>query len=278
MLFPLLLAFQIAGELPVAPLPIPGQDGPLATTQPQAELSFDEARFEECLKQARTDPASAINVASQWAGEAVAESAAYPQQCLGHAYTSLLRWDAAERAFLTARETLAAGQHEWRARLALQAANAALAGTRADAALFDLSLAERDLGPVEAGADPGVAAMIETDRARALVAAGRESEAVGALDKARALDPQSPNAWLLSATLARRLGQLGEAQGYIEAAAKLAPEYPEIGLEAGVIAMLAGRQDAARASWQSVLALAPGDDAASAAKAYLAQLDELAKP
>ena len=271
MLFPLLFVFQIAGELPVAPLPIPGQDTPAAAQQPQGHLSFDEARFEECLKQARTDPATAINTASTWASAAAGESAAYPRQCLGHAYTSLLRWDAAERAFLTARETLGDAQHEWRARLALQAGNAALAGKRTDAALFDISLAERDL----AGGDPAIGAMIETDRARALVADGRESDAAAALDKARTLDPQSPNAWLLSATLARRLGKLTEAQSYIEVAAKLAPTYPEIGLEAGVIAMLAGNREAARASWQSVVALAPDDDAGTSAKAYLAQLAEL---
>jgi hypothetical protein len=270
-LLPFLLAFQIAGELPVAPLPIPA---PQAAVETQgAELSFDEARFEECLQQARTDPATAIATASAWGKEAVGDSAAYPQQCLGHAYTSLLRWDAAERAFLTAREALSTEQHEWRARLALQASNAAIADNRADAALFDLSLADRDL----AGADNGIAAMIETDRARALVASGKEADAVAALERARTLDPQSPNAWLLSATLARRLDKLAEAQGFIETAAKLAPNYPEIGLEAGVIAMLAGDQAAARASWQSVVALAPADDAATSAKAYLAQLDELAQ-
>jgi len=269
MLLPLLLAFQIAGELPVAPLPIPRK----AQVEQNAagELTFDEARFEECLKQARTDPTTAIGTASSWASEAAAETAAYPQQCLGHAYTSLLRWDAAERAFLTARETLGDSHQEWRARLALQAGNAALAGNRADAALFDFSLADRDL----AGSDPAIAAMIEADRARALVAAGREADAVAALEKARALDPQSPNAWLLSATLARRLDQLAEAQAFIETAAKLAPTYPEIGLEAGVIAMLAGNRDAARASWESVVALAPDDEAAAAAKAYLAQLNEV---
>ena len=272
MLFPLLLAFQIAGELPVEPLPIPGQDTPTAVRQPKAELSFDEARFDECLKQATTDPTTAITNASTWTGEAAGETAAYPQQCLGHAYTSLLRWDAAERAFLTARETLGDSQHEWRARLALQAGNAALAGNRADAALFDITLAERDLGD----ADPAIGAMIETDRGRALVAAGRERDAVAALDKARSLDPQSPNAWLLSATLARRLGKLAEAQGYIETAAKLAPTYPEIGLEAGVIAMLAGNREAAKASWESVIAIAPNDDAGTSAKAYIAQLDETA--
>lgn len=270
MLLPFLLAFQIAGELPVGPLPMPTFQTPEMTQGP--ELSFDEARFEECLKEARTDPATAIATASGWSAEAVGDSAAYPQQCLGHAYTSLLRWDAAERAFLSARETLTAGENEWRARLALQAGNAALADNRADAALFDFSLAERDL----ANADPGVAAMIETDRARALVATGKESEAAAALDKARTLDPQSPNAWLLSATLARRQDKLADAQSFIETAASLAPGYPEIGLEAGVIAMLAGNQAAARSSWQSVLALAPDDEAATSAKAYLAQLDELA--
>jgi tetratricopeptide (TPR) repeat protein len=274
MLLPLLLTFQIAGELPVGPLPIPALPPVEQILDQQGPgPSFDEARFEECLKQARTDPATGITTASTWAKEASGDSAAYPEQCLGHAYTSLLRWDAAERAFLTARESLSAGQHEWRARLALQAGNAALADNRADAALFDLSLAERDL----VNEDPGIAAMIETDRARALVASGKEADAAAALEKARALDPQSPNAWLLSATLARRLDKLAEAQTYIETAAKLAPSYPEIGLEAGVIAMLAGDQAAARASWQSVLALAPGDDAATSAKAYLAQLDELAK-
>jgi tetratricopeptide (TPR) repeat protein len=271
MLLPLLFMFQIAGELPVAPLPIPAK--PQVEQEAHAELSFDEARFEECLKQARTDPTTAIDTASTWAGEAAGETAAYPRQCLGHAYTSLLRWDAAERAFLTARETLGDSQHEWRARLALQAGNAALAGNRADAALFDFSLAERDL----ADGDPAIGAMIESDRARALVADGREAEAAAALDKARTLDPQSPNAWLLSATLARRLGKLAEAQSYIETAAKLAPTYPEIGLEAGVIAMLAGNREAAKASWQSVVALAPNDEAGTSAKAYLAQLDELAK-
>jgi len=270
MLLPILLAFQLAGELPVAPLPIPPAKSQVEQ-QSQGQLTFDEARFEECLKQARTDPTTAINTASNWAAEAAAETAAYPQQCLGHAYTSLLRWDAAERAFLTAREVLGDHQNEWRARLALQAGNAALAGNRAEAALFDFSLAEGDL----ADGDPAIASMIETDRARALVADGRDVEAEAALDKARTLDPQSPNAWLLSATLARRLDKLPEAQSYIEMAAKLAPTYPEVGLEAGVIAMLAGNREAAKASWESVVALASEDDAGAAAKAYLTQLAEL---
>ena len=98
-----------------------------------------------------------------------------------------------------------------------------------------------------------------------------------ALEKARTLDPQSPYAFLLSATLARRQGKLAEAQGFIETAAALAPDYPEIGLEA-VGAMLGGREDAAKASWQSVLEVEPDGEAAAAARGYLAQLGESVEP
>ncbi len=105
---------------------------------------------------------------------------------------------------------------------------------------------------------------------------GREAEAEATLASARTLDAQSPFAWLLSATLARRLGKLDEAQGFIETAAALSPNYPEIGLEAGVIAMLDGRREAAEASWRSVVELAPDSAEATSARAYLAQAAEIA--
>jgi Flp pilus assembly protein TadD len=118
--------------------------------------------------------------------------------------------------------------------------------------------------------------MVEVDRARAMVMQGREGEAEATLAAARTLDAQSPFAWLLSATLARRLGKLDDAQGYIETAAALSPDYPEIGLEAGVIAMLDGRQEAAEASWRSVVELSPDSAEAASARSYLAQAAELA--
>ena len=91
------------------------------------------------------------------------------------------------------------------------------------------------------------------------------------------LDPQAPLTWLLSATLARRLGKLDEAQGFIEIAAALAPDYPETALEAGVIAMLQGREDAAKASWESAVELDDGGLTADIARGYLAQLAEPAE-
>jgi tetratricopeptide (TPR) repeat protein len=243
------------------------QDG--AAAVPQRTVAED--RLTVCLDRARTDPTTAIVEASDWSAQTAGADAGYAQQCLGQAYTMLLRWDAAERAFLAARDATGAGEHFRRARLATMAGNAALAGERPADALVSLDLAANDAG---AAADDGLRAMIEVDRARALVMQGREAEADATLAAARTLDAQSPFAWLLSATLARRLGKLDEAQGYIETASALAPDYPEIGLEAGVIAMLAGRQDAAEASWRSVVELDPGGPAAASARAYLAQVAE----
>src|SRR5690606_33593369 len=113
----------------------------------------------------------------------------YPRQCLGMAYTALLRWQAAERAFLEARELAATTAHFRRAQLAAMAGNAALAEERADAALFALDLAAAD---AEASGDAGLRAVVQIDRARALVLQGDETAAETALASARTLDPQSP--------------------------------------------------------------------------------------
>ena len=244
------------------------QDGSVAAQPPR---TVAEDRLTVCLDLARSDPAGAIAESSGWSSEASGAEASYPQQCLGFAYSMLLRWDAAESAFLDAREAAGAADPFRRARLATMAGNAALAGERGAAALAALDLAAAD-----ASGDDGLRAMVEVDRARALVMLGREGEAEATLAAARTLDPQSPFAWLLSATLARRLGKLEDAQGHIETAAALSPDYPEIGLEAGVIAMLAGRAEAAEASWRSVIEIAPDSEAAASARAYLAQVAELA--
>lgn len=245
------------------------QDGAAAPLPPR---SVAEDRLSLCLGRARTDPTTAIVEASTWSTDASGSEDSYPQQCLGLAYTVLLRWPAAERAFVAAREAAGESDRFRRAQLATMAANAALADERPVDALASLELAA---GDAAASADDGLRAMVEVDRARALVLQGREAEAEATLASARALDPQSPYAWLLSATLARRLGKLAEAQGHIETAAALSPGYPEVGLEAGVIAMLAGRREAAEASWRSVVELAPASAEAASARAYLAQASEL---
>lgn len=258
----------------LAPLALAAQ-GAVNALPPAPARTLDEDRLVVCLDKARTDPTTAISEAGQWLGEAAGARASYPQQCLGMAYTALLRWRAAEEAFLAARDALPADAHFRRAQLGAMAGNAALAEDRGAAALVALNAAAQD---AEAAGDDALQAVMQVDRARALVLQGDEAEAGAALEKARTLDPQSPYAFLLSATLARRQGKLAEAQAFIETAAALAPGYPEIRLEAGVIAMLGGREDAAEASWRSVLEVESEGEAAAAARGYLAQLDGPAAP
>ena len=169
---------------------------------------------------------------------------------------------------MAARDVTAGGDDGLRARMGTMAANAALAGGRSEQALTILSAALNDSAKA---ADAALTGGILTDQARALVALGRNDDAAKALELARAA-PDNPTAWLLSATLSRRMGKLAEAQTQIETAAQLQPVDPEIGLEAGVIAVLAGRDEAARKSWQSVIAAAPDSAFAATARGYIAQL------
>lgn len=234
-----------------------------------APVPLEQARLETCLDRARADPPTAIADANSWLGEVGGAQTSYPKQCLAYAYTMLRRWVAAEQGFLDARTAELEINPFRRAQLATMAANAALADNRADAALASLDLAAMD---ATASGDAALRSIVETDRARALVLLGREADAEAVLAAARTLDAQNALAWLLSATLARRLGKLEDARGLIATAAALAPDYPEIGLEAGVIAMLQGREDAAAESWRSVIAVDPDSEAAATARGYLAQL------
>ena len=231
---------------------------------------LEQVQLEQCLDKARGDPATAMAEASSWLGETSGAPSSYPQQCLGYAYTLLLRWDAAEHAFLAAREAELETSHFRRAQLATMAANAALAENRGEAALPALGLAATDAA---LSGDAGLRAVVETDRARALVQQGREGEAEAVLAAARSFDGQNALAWLLSATLSRRMGDLVAAQAQIVRAAELDPRSRAVGLEAGVIAVLAGQDEAARKSWQSVVEASPESAEAEIARGYLAQLD-----
>jgi tetratricopeptide (TPR) repeat protein len=218
-----------------------------------------------CAELAQTTPSEAEELAQTWLARAQGPEKAVAGECHGIALSRQAKWDEAQAAFLAARD--AASDKALRARLGAMAGNAALA--RGDAAA---ALAALDAAKAEGGADKMLAGGIALDRARALVALKRDGEAAMALDEARADAPDDAEAWLLSATLSRRMNKLAQAQAQIEKAAALLPVDPEIGLEAGLIAVLAGRDDAARKSWQSVLAAAPQSEAAATARTYLAQL------
>ncbi|OYW46985.1 MAG: hypothetical protein B7Z08_10170 [Sphingomonadales bacterium 32-68-7] len=232
----------------------------------------DQNRLELCLAEAARDPASAISRASAWLDEGFGVDRSRPQHCLGAAYVSLLRWQAAEGAFLGARLARPERDHEGRARLGAMAGNAALADGRFAQAREHL---ERAQAEAASGGLSALGGEIAADRAQALVGLGALGEAAAALEQARRDAPQLADAWLLSATLARRQDDLAGAQALIQTAAALAPNDPAVALEAGLIAALAGEDAAARKSWQSVIELAADSPQAATARGYLAQLDTL---
>ena len=240
----------------------------VASAAPPVPVEQDRLRV--CLDEARTDPPTAITSASRWLNEANGAEASLPQQCLGFAYTALLRWGAAEQAFIASRDLRPENDQLIRARLGAMAGNAALADERAPRAAELFETAQFD---AEAEGETQLAGQIAADRARALVQSDRTEEAQSVLEGAQVLAPQTADVWLLSATLARRDGDIAKAAPMIEAAAKLAPDDPSIGLELGLIAALAGDDEAARRSWQNVVSLAPQSPQSQTARAYLARLD-----
>jgi tetratricopeptide (TPR) repeat protein len=92
------------------------------------------------------------------------------------------------------------------------------------------------------------------------------------LATARQLAPENGAAWLLSATLARRLNKLPDALVFIQTAAALLPIDPAVALEAGNIAIAAGDDNTARTQWEQAIKIAPNSRQAVTARAQLATL------
>lgn len=230
-----------------------------ATTQ-----SPDEARFAQCVALTEGDAAKALEFAGDWQ---VAGGGVLARQCAGLAYASLRRWLPAATAFQQAAE-LAERMHDARAaRLWVQAGNAAIAaGDMVKAGQYlDSALAGNGL----AGAEAGEAHL---DRARARVATNAPEAARGDLDMALKLVPDDPLAWLLSATLARRSGDLARARADIAEAMKRAPDDAPVAFEAGNIAVLSGSDAAARTAWEAAVKAAPDSPAGKAAADALKRL------
>ncbi|AOL24949.1 Tetratricopeptide repeat-containing protein [Erythrobacter litoralis] len=242
---------------------------PRAAETIEAPLDPVSQWLKSCLEQVVDDPARAHAKAQIRRNETFGEQRVIANHCLGVAATELGLWDDARAAFLAARDETPQGEARTRARFGAMAGNAALAAGDPASALTLLAAAEDDARTAASASLEAIAAL---DRGRALVALDRPEDALAALRDATRLAPTSGEAWLLEATLLRRLERLDEAQAAIERAVELVPMDGAVGLEAGVIAVLAGREEAARESWESVIATQPESLAAKTAKAYLAQL------
>lgn len=262
-LVPLIMQIGIAPTAsPISAVPPELRDRP-ARNAGTPDQPATQAAIDVCLDTARTDPEKARALAEEWVSRTDGLQRAAGQHCLGVAAGNAGDWSAAADAFLAARDD--ASDRGFRARMSALAASALLASDKPTEALAALDA-------VDTGDDAALTGAIALDRASALVALGRNDDATTALIIARAAIPEDAQAWLLSATLARRTGDLATAQTQIEQAVTLDPRDPAIGLEAGVIAALGGRDEAARKSFESVVAAAPDSPQGTAAKQYLAQL------
>lgn len=235
----------------------------LAAAVPIASLpGGDAARFNACVALIRTDPDKAIAEGDAWR---VRGNSLPARHCLGLAYAAAGRWAPAAVTFEQAARDAESQGDGRAATLWSQAGNAALAGDDPARARdhLDHALALPTL------ADPlrGEALL---DRARADVASNDMKQARADLDAGLKLVPQDPFAWLLSATLARRQGDLPRAEKDIGEAARIAPDSAEVALEAGNIALLRGVPDAATLAWTRAAQLAPNDPAGRAAAEALA--------
>lgn len=268
----LALLLQV-GPNPVAPLP--GVEEEIINRRPRTEAERvienpTTAWHTECLDTLSQDASRAHTQAQIKRNESSGADRVLANHCLGLAATELAMWDDAQKAFMAARNETPADEVRTQARFALMAGNAALAAGDLNTARNLIGVAEHD---AKAAQSATLQALAATDLSRVLVALELPEEALASLDNATTLEPEKGEAWLLKATLLRRLDRLPEAQAAIERAVELTPRDPQVGLEAGVIAVLSGREDAARQSWQSVLDTQPDSLAAQTAKEYLAQLE-----
>lgn len=221
--------------------------------------------FQACLDQAIDSPDQGIAFAQKWRLEG---GSFYARHCLGFAYARAERWAPAIVAFeQAADEAERGGDMAQSARLWAQAGNAALAGGDAAKARtsFDAALARGLPDGLEKGE-------LHLDRARALVALGDMDGARDSLDVATVQAAQDPLAWLLSATLARRTGELKLAQAHIARAVQMSPDDASVALEEGNIAILTDHEDVARSAWQRAVKIAPASPAGKAAAESLARL------
>ena len=221
--------------------------------------------FQACLDQAVDSPEQAVAFAQKWRLEG---GSFYARHCMGFAYARAERWPPAIVAFEhAAEEAERSGEMAQSARLWAQAGNAALAGADAAKARtsFDAALARGLPDGIEKGE-------LHLDRARALVALGVVGGARESLDGATQQAAQDPLAWLLSATLARRTGEMKLAQAHIARAVQLSPDDASVALEEGNIAILTDHEDVAKSAWERAVKIAPATPAGKAAAESLARL------
>jgi tetratricopeptide (TPR) repeat protein len=227
----------------------------------------------ECLALANESPVRGADFARGWRETARGEELAESAHCLGFVHVRSGKFGEAMASFATAygeaRGGTDAERFEYRARLAGMAGHAAIASGDPESGADWLEKALVDARMVS---PPQLASEIAADLARTQVELGRNTKAAATLAGARRLNPPSGEVWLLSATLARREGQLAEARSMIDQALSVSPAGLPVLLEAGVISALLGDTQKAANYFSTIETLAPGSQEAITAKRYHQQL------
>ena len=266
LLLPLLMQSATPYGSPVDPVLRPSEARPAAIVsapllQPKTPMDI---RFDQCVDQAADDPANGLLAANKWQIEGGGYLA---RNCLGFAYAELEDWPKAIPEFVQAAEKAQAAGDERAANFWSQAGNAALASGNHPVALKYLGAALE-----QNSLDGLLKGEVHLDMARAFVALNQYDEAKAQFALVHELVPQDPLGWLLSATLARRMGDLALAKADITAAAKLVEADPAIALEAGNIAYEAGDMVNAKSNWEQAVKLGTDSPSAKVASRYLEQL------
>jgi tetratricopeptide (TPR) repeat protein len=238
----------------------------LLLAQAAAPAEAADARFQRCAALATTAPERGLADASAWA---LAGGGFLARQCEGLAYANQRNFTGAGGALEAAARAAEVARDARAASLWAQAGNAWLAAgepLKAKAAL-DAALAAGTLSGLALGE-------AYLDRARAAVAAGNDGPARADLDRALVHAKDDPLAWLLSATLARRTGDLARAKVDIGEALARAEDDAAVQLEAGNVAALSGDEPGARTAWSRAATLGGASEVAASARAALAQFKE----
>lgn len=266
LLLPLLMQSSTPYGSPIDPVLRPSEARPEAPIEAplRKPRSPADIRFDQCLDEATDDPDNGLLAANRWQIEGGGFLA---RNCLGFAYAELQEWTKAIPEFVQSAEGAEAAADDRAAIFWSQAGNAALAhGQYADALEYLGSALKQDT------LDGLLKGEVHLDMARIFVALDRYGEAKQQFALVHELVPEDPLGWLLSATLARRMGDLALAKSDIAVAAKLAVTDPAIALEAGNIAYQAGDMANAKSNWEQAIKFGPDSPPAQAATRYLAQL------
>jgi len=242
----------------------------LATTQTAGPPDPREARYHHCVALVRSGAVAAAAEAERWRQSGGGHLA---EQCAGVAEAAQGHWAIAAGDFETAAHQAESARDTRRGGYWAQAGNAWLAAGepgKARAAL-DAALAAGTLAGLQRGE-------AQLDAARALVATGDLKSGRAMLDQALVEAAADPLAWLLSATLARRMDDLPRAHTDIAEALSRSRDDASVQLEAGNIAALSRDEAGARQAWSQAVRIAPDSPQGHAAAAALQQFGPLGRP